>query len=629
MRRQKPTPLRIATLTVISVAALITAVLGSSITSSAKSSGSTFPGAYGTIPAQSGTPSTGGTVTYAESPGAGPNYIFPITPGSNSSVFVAYQFQYLSWRPLYWAPNGATPEIDPALSLASAPTFSNGDKTVTIRMNQNYTWSANGAPVDANDVVFDIDLIKAAVKESSANWGNYTPGDFPDNVVSAVATSKYTVTLTLNKKWNPGWFYLNELSLVVPLPSTYWNKSSATGSALDYTVPANATAIYDFLNAQSSDLSTYSANPLWKDVDGPYTLSTFHASNNQATFTANKNYTGANKPHITTVEELPYTSTQAEFNQLLSGTLDAGYVDFTDLPQVKRLQAKGYNVFGYPDYGFDYMPINFQDTTGHWNSIASQLYVRDALQSLENEPAWVKGIFDGAAVASYGVVPKYPATQYQPKNAVDPAFPYSLTKAKSLLASHGWSEVKGVMTCTKAGKGSSECGAGIPKHTKLSFNLIYSTSPAAIGLQVTSFAAAAAQIGVKISTTSSSFANILKNEDDVGSPSTKNKWAMANFGGFTNSLYPTTNTLFNTTGSYNLGGFSEPTANSLISASVAGGNSTAVKSELTYIDAHYPGLWEPQPDLIYAWKKSLSGPPPSFATLTQYFFNPEEWYYKK
>ena len=33
---------------------------------------------------------------------------------------------------------------------------------------------------------------------------------------------------------------------------------------------------------------------------------------------------------------------------------------------------------------------------------------------------------------------------------------------------------------------------------------------------------------------------------------------MEDFGGFSDDLYPTTNELFNTTGSFNVGGFSNP-----------------------------------------------------------------------
>ena len=36
------------------------------------------------------------------------------------------------YRPLYWFGKGATPNLNPQLSLAQNPTYSNGSKTVTV-----------------------------------------------------------------------------------------------------------------------------------------------------------------------------------------------------------------------------------------------------------------------------------------------------------------------------------------------------------------------------------------------------------------------------------------------------------------------------------------------------------------
>ena len=66
------------------------------------------------------------------------------------------------------------------MSIANPPVYSNGNKTVTITMKSNYKWS-NGQPITANDLLFNIDLIKAAIKASPANWAGYVPGQFPDN----------------------------------------------------------------------------------------------------------------------------------------------------------------------------------------------------------------------------------------------------------------------------------------------------------------------------------------------------------------------------------------------------------------------------------------------------------------
>ena len=137
-----------------------------------------------------------GTITYALQPGASPNSIFPIPTSGNNTVNNSFQFQWQMWRPLYWPVNGTVPEIDQSQSIADPPVFSNGDKTVSITMKSNYKWS-DGQPITANDLLFAIDLIKAGVKESPANWAIYVPGQFPDTLVSTSEPNASTLVLHL------------------------------------------------------------------------------------------------------------------------------------------------------------------------------------------------------------------------------------------------------------------------------------------------------------------------------------------------------------------------------------------------------------------------------------------------
>jgi peptide/nickel transport system substrate-binding protein len=50
-----------------------------------------------------------------------------------------------------------------------------------------------------------------------------------------------------------------------------------------------------------------------------------------------------------------------------------------------------------------------------------------------------------------------------------------------------------------------------------------------------------------------------------------------------------------------------------------------VRTEAAYLTKSLPGIFLPNQDLIFAWK-GISGPPDSFANLTQYEFTPEYWY---
>ena len=599
-----------------------------SVRSAESTAHNTPTGGYGVLPAESGSPSAGGTISYAETPGSPPTYILPIVPSADASVFNDYQFQYQMYLPLYWSPTGISETVSYPLSLATAPVFSNGDKTVTIHMDTTWKWS-NGQSVDANDLLFFISLVKAAVKANASNWNNYSPGFFPDNVVSASAPSKFTVVLNLDKAYNPGYYFDDQLDLPIPLPSTAWDHDVTGGPAVNWAVPANALKIYNYLNAQSKDLGTWATNPLWKVVDGPFVISTFDAGTSQASFTANPSYSGT-KAHISKLEFLPFTSYTAEVAQLRAGKLDVGIIDEPDLPQVSAIKSMGYNVFGYPDWGWQYLLFNFKDKTGGWSSIIGQLYVRQALAHLVDQPGIITGIFKNAAGPDYGPVPEAPSSPYAPANATSNPYPYSLSDAANLLKSHGWKVVPGgSSTCTDPGTASNQCGAGIAKGASINFTVYYTNQPTYWATTDTAIASAAAQIGITIHVVPKEFNYLLQNYNDPSAPANVNKWQAEDFGGFTQSLYPTTNTIFNTTGVYNIGGYSSTKADSLIQTSVFGGNASAVKNEISYLDANLPALFLPNPDLIYAWKDTISGPPASFSILTQYYALASEWYYKK
>ncbi|HUJ06003.1 MAG TPA: ABC transporter substrate-binding protein [Streptosporangiaceae bacterium] len=622
MRRFARTATKVTAVAVVGVTALA-ACAKSSTTSTNANTSSGFAG----IPKPSSHKVPGGTVSFGMPAGATPNYIFPITPGANSSVYTISYFQDLGWRPLFWSPVGHSLNINYALSLAKKPVFSNGNKTVTITMDSNYKWS-NGKPVTAQDVVFFIDLVKAAVKISAANYGNYSPGYFPDNVVSATATSTDTLTLQLSKAYNPGYFFYDQLALLYALPSAAWDIDAPGGKPVNYTTLAGAEKIYKFLNAQSLKLSTYATNPLWQVVDGPFKISAFNPSTDSSTWVANTAFSGT-KPSINTFQEVAFTSDDAEYTALKAGQLTVGLVPSSDYPQIPALRKQGFNVYGYPDFGWDYMVFNFKDHTGDWNNIIGQLYVRQALAHLVDSAGYIKGIFHGYAAVGDGPVPSLPPSPFTPANATKQVYAFSIADAKSTLAAHGWKIVNGTQTCESAGTGAKDCGAGIPKGTQLTFNLIYNNGSPPITSEDTAFASDAKSAGIPITLTGKSFNFILSNYYDVAAPANDNKWAMEDFGGFTQSLYPTTNTVFNTTGTFNIGGYSSAQANTLINDSVFGGNPTAVKNEASYLAVNLPALFQPDSDHVYAWKNTLSGPQASFWELPQFSLDPELWYFTK
>jgi len=608
--------------------ATVLAACGKSSTTSGGSTPAGVSGAFGSAPAASGTPH-GGTVTVAEPPGATPNWILPIITAANDSVYTVYSFDYEMWRPLWWYVNGVQPKETPAMSLANEPKWSNGDKTVTITLKSNYKWS-DGKPLTSNDVLFAIDEIKAAIKESPANYAYYTPATgFPDEVASATAPNASTIVINMKKAYNPSWLVEDQLAAIQPMPAHAWAKASASGPILNFTNPANATKIYNFLAAQSKLVSTYATNPLWQVVDGPYKLTTFNSTTEGFTMTPNASYGGPKSTTQLSLTGVPFTSDTAEYNAVKSGSIDVGYVPLANVPQIKSI-ASTYNAFGYPDFGWSYMAYNFKDTTGDFNHIIGQLYIRQAIAHLEDEAGIVHAFFNGAGGLAYGPVPSIPVSPFTPSNAkVDP-YPFSVSDAISLLKSHGWTVTpNGTDVCNSAGTGATQCGAGIPAGTKLAFPLVSNTSPAIIGEQTTDLASEAKKAGITINLSSDNFNHMISTYNDPASPKTINKWAVEDFGGFSNSTYPTTLGVFNSTGSSNLGGYDDPKADTLINASITSSNPAAVTAEASYLTAQQPGLFQPNPDLVQVWKKTLSGAPSSFESLTQYQLNPEYWYFTK
>ena len=590
-------------------------------------------GVFGKIPAQTGTPH-GGTVKVATPPGAAPTWIMPMITGAANSVYTVLSFDYQMYRPLYFTVNGVEPAVNQPMSLANMPVWTNNDKTATITLKSNYTWS-DGQPITSKDVLFWFQVLQAGLKESPANWADFTPGlGIPDQVASVATPSANTVVFNLKSSVNPVWFADNELSAIQPMPEHAWDKAGGT-TALDPSVPANAKKIYDFLAAASKPSATWATNPIWQTVDGPYHLTAFNVTSGAFTMAPNAKYGGPHAKVYPSLQAVPFTSDDAEVNAVKSGAVDDGYLPLNDFAQLKGLSST-WNEYGYPDFGWTYAQYNFKDTTGDFNNIIKQLYVRQAIAHLENEPGYIKAFFNGAGGQAYGPVPSIPKSPFTPTNALTNPYPYSISAAANLLKSHGWTVTPGgTDVCSTPGTGANQCGAGIPAGTKLAFPVVYGTSPTVIGEQLTDLASQAAKVGIKMTLQSSNFNFIVENDNDPAAPKNDNKWAVEDFGGFTDSTYATTLGVFNTTGSSNLGGYSDPMADQLIQASVTSSDPAAVQKEAAYLTEQQPGLFQPNPvdaggtSGVVVYKKTLSGPPASFENLTQAYLTPEFWYFTK
>jgi len=586
-------------------------------------------------------------VTWAEAPSTPPNYIFPFMSLAFFSVNNISQFQQLMFRPLYWFGKSGTASIDPSLSLAENPVYSDNNQTAVINL-KNYKWS-NGETVTSTDVMFWMNMMHA----QKSNWAAYAPGTMPDNVKSITINSPTQITFQFTKSYNPLWLTYNQFSQISPFPVA-WDITAVGGKAgsggcsgAAYgTADAACTAVYTFLSKQAgfdpanpsatnNSLSTYATNPLWQVVDGPWHLTAFDASGD-VTMEPNPSYSGPTKPTISVFKEVPYTSDSAEFDSLVAGDLTFGYIPTQDVtapaksplvPGPNNPRLGNFALAPLYLYGINYFPYNFNSNSDNGNAgkIFSQLYFREAMQTLVDQPLFINKVFHGYAVPTYGPVPVIPPTYASTAEASNP-FPYSVSKAKALLTSHGWTVVpNGTTTCADPGTGANQCGSGIPKGAQLNFNLQYATGTTWITQLMTTEKSSWAQVGINVTLTSASFNTVIGNA--VPCPSGC-PWALENWGGgwvFSPDYYPTGEEIFATGAGSNSGSYSNATNDANITDTYT--SNVNLDKYQNFLATNLPAVWEPNPAFEYSEiSNKLHGATPQnvFGYLT-----PENWYLTK
>ncbi len=572
------------------------------------------------------TPITGGTAVMAEAPQYPPTYIFPYMSSANVSNVNLFDFQYLMYRPLYWFGTGDQPTVNTSLSLANLPTVSGRTLTITLKP---YMWS-NGTPVTAQDVMFWLNLETA----ESTNFFGYT--GFPANTSDIKVVSPTELTMTMDQSYSPTWFLYNELSQVTPMPAA-WDRTASGPSSCATTVK-DCAAVWSYLTGQATHLSTYATNPLWQVVDGPWRLSAFNADGH-VTFVPNPSYSGPVKPKLAAFQLLPFTTDAAEYDVLRSPSsgskIDVGYLPTQDAPPVQPGQAVGTNpLTGYtlaPIYpwGIDYYALNFQSTVSDHAAVFKQLYFRQAMAYLMDQEAIIKGPLRGYGAVTVGPVAATPVTSWlsaQGKQG-DP-FPYNPGKAKSLLASHGWTVVpNGVSTCTDA----SACGPGIAQGTALNFNFLYESGVTWVQSEMVELQSNASQVGIRLNLVPKPFAQVISvaggNCVVTKSPCT---WDLANWGfgwSFSPDYLPTGEELFLCGAVSNSGGYCDKTNDAMIGKTLT---NPALQYMYQWQDYLAPQLpVEYQPNAAYTLTEvvsNLKGVLPQSPTLS---ITPENWYFVK
>ena len=537
--------------------------------------------------------------TYASMPDQGPNWLAPFNPG-DKMITANSSLKALIWVPLFqYSGAGGSMAWDKKSSVASDYAFSADGLTVTVTLG-NYTWS-DGKPVTTRDLEFTYNLIKNNIKDTlngADSWSSYSPGKFPDNVTTFTVVDATHVTLTFDKVYNPDWIVANQLVYLTPLPQHVMDIASAGATATDLDRTADgAKQVYAFLMDQGKDVTTYATNPLWAVVDGPYKVSTW-TSDNAITIVANDKYTGQDKPAIATVHLKPYTSDDAEMNDVRAGAVDYGYVTATQMTAQQQFTDAGYTIEPWAGWGITYAPYNFASTKN--GPIFSQLYIRQALQQAIDQPTMVKSIFYNTASEDYGPVPQGMTSDFLSDVQKNNPYPYDMAKAAAALTDHGWTKgADGYVTCTSPGTGANQCGEGIAAGTGISLNAVIETADVT-NKEWSYIKSQWQQIGVNLtlspSTTVTTTAQDCDPKKNVASCTSWDFVFFGTAGSWYFPAYPTGERLFYpNVMKWNCGQWVDQTAAGYIDATLKGTDTSAMKTYSGYLAQQLPVLWLPMP----------------------------------
>jgi peptide/nickel transport system substrate-binding protein len=540
-----------------------------------------------------------GTITYAEAPGANPNFIFPFMGCAYSSVNNINQFQMLMFRPLYWFGLGGSATFEPTLSPANRPVFTHGDRTVTITMKG---WRfADGQIVNARSVMFFLNMYKA---DPTAYCGYNAGYGIPDQVKSASGHAN-TVRINFTTPVNPNWILGTYLSEITPMPDR-WDRSSgsqlsscAIGSFGAADTDAACTAVVAYLTKMGSTTSSFTDSFWQGGDDGPWRLSSFNTAGD-ATFQPNIKYRGPQRAQVRFVKEVAYTTIQSEESDLLNNNLSIGYIDPSVLtgpaPAPGRVGpnwvplASHYSIVTGSAWSFNYAAFNFTSSDPNGAAV-DQLYIRQALQYSVDQRSLIESADKGYGSAiDSPLPPNTPSTISKP---IANPYPFNFAAARTLLAAHGWTLVNNVQTCTDPGTGTGQCGANIAQGYQLSFNVVWPTGSNALDETLTSEITNWQSLGILVTHSTDTFNNVIS--DCTGAkPFEICAWGYG--WSYVPSDYPSGESLFLPGGDFNVGTYANTQMSSLIKGSIYG--TSNLSAYATFAAQQLPVLYQPQANSI-------------------------------
>ena len=528
-------------------------------------------------------------LTMAEAPGASPNFILPFMGCNYDSTNNTEYFQRLMFRPLYWVGLGTSERVQYPLSLANAPHFRNHGLTVDVTMKG---WRfANGEVVDAESAKFYLDLYHA---DPTANCA-YQPGaGIPDELTNVRALGDQ-LELDFRQHHNSTILLYQYLSQITPLPATWDHTTSgsitgcAAGAYGGAATDRACSRVLSYLTPLASDTSSFTSQFWRAGVDGPWRLASFDASGN-ASFVANSQYSGPQRPRVGTLREIAYSSATAEVNALASGEVDLAFLGPTTLTSLNRLTSGNVNpsfrVVASPPWSINFATLNFAPNNTD-AAVIDELYVRQALQTTVDQPSLIADYFGGYGVPTVDPLPASTPSFMSPP--VSPVYSFNPARAEQMLTEHGWTLQSGQLTCHSPGVGPTNCGSGIVLGQTLQLRVVWSSGDPALTSIMSREVAQWSALGIHVTSAQDTPGNLAADcHSGTG-------FDLCSWGGgwtFLPSLYPSGEGIFGTPGA--VSNAHDRSLSVLISRSET--STTALTAYAAYAARTLPVIYEPQPD---------------------------------
>ena len=339
-------------------------------------------------PLKAGATNSSNTLVVPQSPGYA---LHKLNPFYSAAYCYAgdISVQQTMYRPAYYFGLGKSIAVQPLLSAANMPTYSEAGGVTTVTITEKpwlwtdantktYTSNGDGTTTlsatdyhsqvsTARDIVFWLNMDKAMSKgnfyQAAAYKGNnglrsnpayaacgFVPGmglpDQVDTVTAPQGLNGDTVVIKFLSHQNHDWLLANELSQIQPMPAA-WDTAYATVSdSNQWLTPYSGSArtcageSWSSIKTDGTDLCSYTygylkslllTDSLWHWSNGPYRIGdvgySSGATDGNQFIVANTHYSGpVAAKAVKKVVWLPETDTNAEIAQLRAGQLTSGYV---------------------------------------------------------------------------------------------------------------------------------------------------------------------------------------------------------------------------------------------------------------------------------------------------------------